>query len=113
MKSASTTIASTRSLSRPRAPVSAITAAAIVGEKLIVTIVTSATIATFTRPDASGAIGSHGHSSHATAKSPSMATERIAASMRVTPAMRCAIRSKFKVSPAISAMSEVAIPLMV
>ena len=60
-RSARTTIASTRSLRRPRAPVSEITAAVIVGEKLMTTMTNSATIASLAMPAASGATGSHGH----------------------------------------------------
>ena len=63
--SARTTTASTVSLRRPRAPVSVVTAAVMVGEKLTTVMVSSSTMASLARPAASGAIGSHGHRSHA------------------------------------------------
>ena len=72
-RSASTTIASTKSLSFPRDPVSAMTAALIVGEKLTTMTTSSAIIASLAVPDASGAIGSHGHAIHASAASPDIA----------------------------------------
>ncbi len=59
--SASTTVASTKSLSLPREPVSAMTAALIVGEKLTTMTTISAIIASLAVPTACGAIGSHGH----------------------------------------------------
>ena len=73
MRSASTTIASTKSLSFPRDPVSAMTAALIVGEKLTTMTTSSAMIASFAVPVASGAIGSHGHTSHANTAKPDIA----------------------------------------
>ena len=57
-------MARTSSLKRPRAPVSEITAAVIVGEKLIMMTTNCATIASLARPAASGATGSHGQASH-------------------------------------------------
>ena len=50
------------------------TAAVIVGEKLTTMTTSSAIIASFATPVASGAIGSHGHASHATTNSPTIAT---------------------------------------
>ena len=76
-------------------------------------ITNSATIASFAVPAASGAIGSHAQASHATANSPAIAMASVVTIIRVVPAMRRPMRSMFSVSPAISAISVVAMPLTV
>ena len=78
-RSASTTTVRTVSLSRPRAPVSVVTAAVIVGEKLIVITTSSVTIDKRSRPPAPGAIESHGHAIHITTPTPAMATTSVMA----------------------------------
>ena len=55
------------------------TAAAIVGEKLTVITATSTTMTSRVHPVASGAIGSHGHTTQATTPMPTIATPRIVA----------------------------------
>ena len=98
-RSASTTIASTVSLSRPRAPESATTAAVIVGENET-TITTSKTSMTSRwDPTASGAMGNHGHASHATADRPTIATASVTAVMRAIAASRDPRRSTLNVRP--------------
>ena len=62
-------MASTSSLNRPRAPVSAITAAVIVGEKLTTMRPRSAAIASRCRPVSVGREPSHGQAIHASATS--------------------------------------------
>ena len=64
-RSASTTIASTVSLSRPRAPESATTAAVIVGEKETTITTSNASMTSRWSPTASGAMGNHGQTIHA------------------------------------------------
>ena len=80
--SASTTIASTSSLKCPRAPVSEMTAAVIVGEKLTTMTTNSAIIVSLARPVACGATGSHGQAIQATANSPAIATPSVTAVIR-------------------------------
>ena len=110
-RSASTTIASTKSLSFPRDPVSAITAALIVGEKLTTMTTSSAMIASFSVPIASGAIGSHGHTIHASAARPDIASASVMRVVTPAPATRRSRRSMLSVSPAMNAMSVVAMPV--
>ncbi len=69
-RSASTTSASTSSLSGPRARLSAITAMVTVGEKLTTSVASSAASVTRARPVASGSSGSHGHASQPSANRP-------------------------------------------
>ena len=101
------------SLKRPRAPVSEMTAAVMVGEKLSMMTTNCATIASFPRPAASGSTGSHGHASHSKASSPRAATPRMDASIRPTPLTDRPSRSKLMVRPAMKAMSAVASVLIV
>ncbi len=110
-RSASTTIASTKSLSFPRDPVSAITAALIVGEKLTTMTTSSAMITTFSVPIASGAIGSHGHTIHASRAMPDIANASVMRVVTPAPATRRSRRSMLSVNPAMNAMSVVAIPV--
>ena len=111
--SASTTVASTKSLSFPREPVSVMTAALIVGEKLTTITTISAIIASFAVPDASGAIGSHGHTSQATMPSPAIAIPNVTMVVKPAPATRRSRRSIFRVRPAMNAMRVVAMPFTV
>ena len=110
-RSASTTIASTVSLSRPRAPESATTAAVIVGEKETTITTSNASMTSRWAPTASGAIGNHGQAIHATADRPAMATASVTAVIRAIAASRAARRSTLSVRPAMSAISVVAIPV--
>ena len=109
--SASTTMASTKSLSRPREPVSVMTAALMVGEKLTTTTTSRLMIASFVAPWAAGAIFSHGQSTHATAARPVMATASVTIVATPAPATRRSSRSKLSVRPAMNAISVVATPL--
>ncbi len=111
-RSATTTIASTVSLSRPRAPVSVITAAVIVGEKLTTITTSSATMASRAAPVASGATGSQGHAIHRSTARPAMATASVAPVIWTMAMSRLPMRSRLSVSPAMSAMSVVAIPVI-
>ena len=111
MRSASTTIASTKSLSFPRDPVSAITAALIVGEKLTTMTTSSAMITSFAVPVAAGEIGSHGHVIHANTANPNIAIPSVMTVVTPAPATRRSRRSMLSVRPAINAMSVVAMPV--
>jgi hypothetical protein len=109
-RSARTTIASTSSLRRPRPPVSVVTAAVIVGENVVTMIVSRSTATSRASPVISGATGSHGHASHASSATPSPTTASVAADMRTMSDRRPRSRSRLIASPAISAMSVVAMP---
>ena len=111
--SASTTVARTKSLSLPREPVSAITAALIVGEKLTTMTTINAIIASLAVPVACGAIGSHGHTIHATRPRPAIAIPSVMIVVRPAPATRRSRRSMFNVRPAMNAISVVAMPFTV
>ncbi len=63
-------------------------------------------------PTASGAMGNHGHTIHATADRPTMATASVATVMRAIAASRDPRRSTLNVRPAMSAISVVAIPVI-
>ncbi len=77
------------------------------------TMTNSVTIASLAMPAASGATGSHAHTIQATANIPSMATAMVVPMNRPVPATRKPSRSKLSVSPAMKAMSAVAMPLTV
>ena len=101
----------TVSLSFPRAPVSVVTAAVIVGEKLTVIRTRSVTIARRSSPIAFGAIESQGHAIHTTAPIPAIDTASVNAVSRAI-ALNCwPSRSRLSVRPAINAMSVVAMPV--
>ena len=103
-------MARTTSLNRPRAPVSAITAAVIVGEKLTTMSAPSAAAARRCRPVTSVDAPRNGQPIHAIASSTPMATASVVAVMRVIDAKRCPSRSKLSDSPAIRAITVVASP---
>ena len=107
-------MASTSSLNRPRAPVSAITAAVIVGEKLTTMTTSSAHHRELGEAGcASGAIGSHGQASQATREQAGAWRRRASSrSSGAMPRTRRPSRSKLSVSPAMSAISVVAMPVI-
>ncbi len=89
------------------------TAALIVGEKLMTTTTKTASIASFGRPTAPGAIGSQRHSTHPRTNRPPMATLIVEMVSRVTPLTRWPSRSRLRLRPAMNAMMTVATPLTV
>ena len=99
------------SLRRPRAPVSVVTAAVIVGEKLTDHDASSTTIASARRPPASGATGSHGHASQHHDTDASMATASVMRRHAHDGREWRPSRSKLSVRPAINAISVVAMPV--
>ena len=111
IRSASTTIASTVSLSRPRAPESATTAAVIVGENDTTMTTSICSMTSRWRPTASGAIGSQGHTSHPRTAMPTSATASVATVIRAMAASRAPSRSTLSVKPAMRAISVVARPV--
>ena len=111
-RSARTTIARTVSLSRPRAPVSVITAAVIVGEKLTTITTNSASMANFAPPVALGAIGSQGHAIQSSTARPAIVRPSMTPVICTMAMSRRPMRSRLSVNPAISAMRVVAIPVM-
>ena len=96
-----------RALARMDAP----TAAVIVGENETTITTTNASMTSRCNPTASGAIGNHGHTIHAIADRPTIATARVMAVTRTIAAKREPSRSTLNVRPAISAISVVAIPV--
>src|SRR6185436_20957557 len=104
--------ASTSSLSRPRAPVSVVTAAVMVGETLATMIVSRQTITARVMPLLSGATGSHDQANQAAVPMPMLTTASVTVVNRTIAERLLPSRSRLIVSPAISAMSVVARPVM-
>ena len=89
-----------------------ITAAVIVGEKLTTITTSSASIASLRRRWLLGATGSHGHAIQSTTASPAIVKPSVTPVICTMAAKRRPMRSRFRVNPAISAISVVAIPVM-
>ncbi len=105
-----TTTASTSWLRRPRAAVSVMTAAVMVGEKLTMMTASTSAMATRGRPDASASMGSHGHASHAIPNISASGKTTVMNVNRAIGAKRGPSRSTLRVRPAMRAMSVVAMP---
>ena len=106
-----TTMASTSSLRRPRAPVSVMTAAVIVGEKLTTITASTKAIASRAAPVASASTGSQDQASQEPANTISSGTETATAVSRAIGRRRGPRRSTLSVRPAMSAISVVAMPV--